>query len=76
MKKYIDYKISVIIPCYNVEKYIRKCLDSLVNQSIGVEHLELILIDDASTDKTVDILKEYEKRYSDNMMVILCEHNG
>ena len=69
-------KISVIIPCYNVEKYVAKCLDSIVNQTIGVENLEIILVDDVSTDNTVSILKEYEAKYPKQIMVILCEKNG
>ena len=43
-------KISIIIPCYNVEKYIGRCIKSLVQQSIGLESLELIFVNDASTD--------------------------
>ncbi|MEE3466913.1 MAG: glycosyltransferase family 2 protein [Eubacterium sp.] len=69
-------KVSVIIPCYNVENRVRDCLDSLVNQTIGTDKLELILVDDASTDGTVNVLKEYESRYPDTIMVILCEKNG
>ncbi|MBR6228824.1 MAG: glycosyltransferase [Eubacterium sp.] len=69
-------RFSVIVPCYNVENRVRDCLESLVNQSIGIENLELILVDDASGDDTVEILKEYEERYPDSIMVILCEENG
>lgn len=45
-------KISVIIPCYNVQKYIMRCFDSIRNQIYGFENLEVILIDDLSTDNT------------------------
>lgn len=69
-------KISVIIPCYNVEQYIDDCMDSLINQTIGFEHLEIILVDDKSTDSTPLKLAEYEKKYPDNVMLILCEENG
>lgn len=68
-------KISVIIPCYNVELYISQCIESLVNQTIGLENLELIFVNDASTDGTLDILLEYEKKYSENMMVINLTSN-
>ena len=51
--------ISVIIIAYNVENYIRKCLDSVVNQTYT--NLEIIIVDDASTDKTDDICREYQK---------------
>ena len=43
-------KISVIIPCYNVQKYIMRCFDSIYSQTYGFENLEVILIDDLSTD--------------------------
>lgn len=69
-------KFSAIVPCYNVEKRVEKCLNSLINQSIGRENLEIILVDDASTDGTVDILKEYEAKYPENIALILCEENG
>ena len=69
-------KISIIIPCYNVEKYIMECLDSIINQTIGLECLEIILVDDVSTDNTVSILKEYEAKYPEQIMVIMCEKNG
>ena len=68
--------ISVIIPCYNVEKWIDRCVRSLVCQSIGIENLELIFVDDASTDCTVDRLKKWEKRFPDSILLITCEVNG
>lgn len=69
-------KISVIVPFYNVEKYVDRCMNSLINQSIGLENLELILVDDASTDDTVRILKRYEEKYPDQVLLILCDENG
>ncbi|MCD8386765.1 MAG: glycosyltransferase [Bacteroidales bacterium] len=53
--------VSVIIPAYNVECYIRQCLDSVMSQSYP--HTEIIVIDDGSTDKTSDIIQEYQGRY-------------
>ena len=52
-------KVSVIVPVYNVEKYIIKCLDSLVNQTL--KDIEIIFVNDGSTDKSKEIMKEYEK---------------
>lgn len=69
-------KISVIIPCHNVENMVSECLDSIIAQTIGLEHLEIILVDDASTDDTVNVLKKYEEKYPDNIMLVLCEKNG
>ena len=53
-------KISVIVPCYNVEKYVAKCLDSIINQTY--KDLEIIVVEDCSKDNTYEILKEYEKK--------------
>lgn len=52
-------KVSVIMPCYNVEKYIRQCLESLLQQSLS--DFEIICVDDGSTDETVNIIKEYQQ---------------
>lgn len=49
--------VSVLIPCYNVEKYLRQCLESVVNQTL--RDLEIICINDGSTDSTLEILREY-----------------
>lgn len=68
--------ISVIIPCYNVEKYIDRCLESIINQTIGYENLEILCIDDCSTDNTLNLLLNWEKKYPDNIGVIKCEQNG
>lgn len=67
--------VSVIIPCYNAEKYIDICMKSLLNQTLGFENLEVILVNDASTDGTLEKLYEYEKQYSDNIMVVNYEEN-
>lgn len=69
-------KVSVIIPCYNAEKYINKCLDSLINQTYGVENLEIICINDASEDSTFSILCDYEKRYPESFLIINNEQNA
>ena len=55
-------KVSVIIPVYNVEKYLRECLDSVVNQTL--KDIEIICVNDGSTDNSLEILKEYEKQDS------------
>nr|MDE5966256.1 glycosyltransferase family 2 protein [Lachnospiraceae bacterium] len=67
--------ISVIIPCYNAENFIDRCMETIVSQTIGIENLEVILVDDASTDHTLDKLKAWERRYPDNVLVITYEEN-
>ena len=52
-------KVSIIVPVYNCEKYLKRCIESIINQTY--KDLELILIDDGSTDKSYDISLEYRK---------------
>lgn len=67
-----ETKISVVIPVHNAEKYIRECLDSILEkQSIGVE---VICVDDCSTDSTPAILEEYRKKYT-NFQALRNETN-
>lgn len=67
--------ISIIIPCYNVEKYIDRCLESVVNQTIGIENLEVLCVNDASTDGTLNKLHSWERRYPNEIAVITYEVN-
>ena len=60
-------KISIIIPVYNVEKYLKQCLDNVVNQTL--KDIEIICIDDCSSDNSLNILKEYAK--NDNRIKII-----
>ena len=69
-------KASIIIPCYNVEKTIDKCMESLINQSIGIDALEIILVNDASTDKSYELLCKWEQAYPDSVLLINCTENG
>lgn len=69
-------EISVIIPCYNVENYIDRCMKSIVNQTIGIENLEIILVDDASTDSTYEHLLKWEAVYPESIIVIKLAENG
>lgn len=64
-------KVSVIIPVYNAEQYLRQCLDSVVNQTL--EDIEIICVDDGSTDSSVAILKEYAAR--DSRVRLIREKN-
>ncbi|WP_396425955.1 glycosyltransferase family 2 protein [Lactococcus cremoris] len=57
-------KISVVIPCYNVEKYVSRCIESVLKQNISKQDFEILAINDGSTDKTLQILRGYEEKYS------------
>ena len=65
-------KISVLVPVYNVERYIRECLDSIINQTM--KDFEVILVDDGSTDKSGVICDEYEKK--DNRFKVIHQKNA
>lgn len=66
-------KISIVIPVYNTEKYLADCLNSVMNQTI--KDIEVICIDDGSTDSSLDSLKEYQKKHG-NVIVIEQENKG
>ena len=68
-----EYKLTAIVLVYNGERYLRPCLDSLVNQTI--DDLEILLINDASTDDSLSICIEYEREY-DNVFIIDKKVNG
>lgn len=56
----MNYELSVIIPVYNEEKYISECLESIINQTLGIENIEVIIVNDNSTDNTLDIIKSFD----------------
>jgi len=65
-------KISIIVPVYNVEPYLMKCVNSILNQTL--ENIEIILVNDGSKDKSGDICDEYKKK--DNRVVVIHKENG
>lgn len=65
-------KVSVIIPVYNVELYLRKCLDSVINQTL--KDIEIICVNDGSTDNSLKILEEYAD--NDSRIKIVSQQNG
>lgn len=67
-------KITVIVPVFNVEKYLRSCLDSILSQTMT--EMEIILIDDCSTDGSTEILKEYIKEFPELVMVRNEQNSG
>ncbi len=66
-------KVSIIVPVYKVEKYLRRSMDSLVNQTL--DGVEIICINDGSPDNCLSILKEYKEKYKDKNIVIIDKKN-
>lgn len=66
-------KVSVIVPVYNTSKYLSKCLDSLVNQTL--EDIEIIVINDNSPDDSKEIINEYKNKYKNKIVVITNSKN-
>lgn len=65
-------KVSILIPAYNVEPYIRQCLNSVCNQTL--REIEIIIVNDGSKDKTLSIIKEYAKK--DERIILIDKKNG
>ena len=65
-------KVSILVPICNVERYLRECLNSLVNQTL--REIEIICINDGSTDSSLSIIREYERR--DERIVVIDKPNS
>lgn len=65
--------LSVIVPVYNVSRYLSKCLDSILNQDIGQDNYEIIVINDGSTDNSGEIAQEYAHKHSN--IILICQEN-
>ena len=71
------YKFSVIIPIYNAEKYLKETIDSVINQTIGFKkNIQLILVNDGSTDNSEKICIEYKEKYPENVTYIKQKNSG
>lgn len=66
-----EVKVSVIIPVYNVEKYLHECMDSIINQTL--KEIEIICVDDGSTDSSLSILNDYASK--DNRITVVQQEN-
>lgn len=73
----IEYDLQIIVPCYNVEKYIVKCLDSIVNQKTDYS-IDITVVEDGSTDGTRNVLKDYVSKHNgvtNKHINLICQEN-
>lgn len=68
-----EFILTVIIPTYNNENYIQRCLDSVINQSL--KSIKIIIIDDGSTDNSLEVIKQYARSY-DNIEYCVSNRVG
>ena len=67
-------QVSVILPVYNVEPYLRQCLNSIVNQTF--KDFEIVIINDCSTDNSLRIIKEYQQKDSRIILLNMPKNQG
>lgn len=78
-KLYIDedgFAFSIVIAIYNTEKYLKEAIESVINQSFPFRNVEIILVDDGSTDGSSEICREYVEKYPDNIKYVYQENQG
>ncbi len=69
-----NIKVSIVVPIYNLEKYVPRCLDALVNQTL--EDIEILCVNDGSTDSAPQIIEDYKKRYPNKVKTFHKENGG
>jgi glycosyltransferase involved in cell wall biosynthesis len=74
--KNYPYKISVVMAVYNSEEYLEEAIESVVRQTLGFQHIQLIMVDDGSTDSSGKLCDGYAKQYPDNIIVIHQKNEG
>ena len=67
-------KVSVIVPVYNVQNYLEKCLNSLVNQTLS--EIEILVVNDGSTDNSQQIIDSFQERYPEKVCSFWKENGG
>lgn len=70
------FKVSVVVPVYNTAEYLPECLDSLVEQSIGLDSIQIVVVDDGSTDGSAEVIESYSNRYPDNFVCLKQANSG
>lgn len=68
------YRATILIPVYNAEKYIGKCIESLTEQTVGFENIEILFVNDGSTDSSEEICRSFSERYEN--VSLLSKQNG
>ena len=68
------FKVSIIVPVYNVEKYLSACLESLAAQTL--EEVEIVAVNDGSTDGSLAVLKQFKDRYPEKLFIYTTENHG
>ena len=71
MEMQSNVKVSIVVPIYNAELYLKQCLDSIINQTL--KEIEIICVNDGSTDKSAKIVEEYAKK--DNRIRVITKTN-
>ena len=67
--------VSVVMPVYNTEKYLRRSMNALLSQTLDKEDLEIIVVNDGSTDGSPEILREYQEKYPE-VVKVFNKNNG
>lgn len=67
--------LTILVPVYNTEKYISRCLDSILLKEI-LDDIEIITVSDGSKDNSAEIIKKYQKKYPDTVILIEKENGG
>ena len=70
------FKVSVVVPVYNTAEYLPECLDSLVGQSIGLGAIQVVVVDDGSTDGSAEVIEAYAERYPGSFVCLSQENAG
>lgn len=76
MKQSTNKLLSIIIPTYNMEKYLHRCLDSLINAKEVIPYIEILIINDGSKDKSSEIAHIYQKKYPESIIVVDKENGN
>ncbi|GAA5520525.1 glycosyltransferase [Aliifodinibius salicampi] len=70
----MSYKVSVVIPCYNVEKFVGKCIESVLGQTY--KNFEIVCVNDGSQDNTLEVIQKYEAEFGDKVLVLTQKNEG